>query len=52
VTGESFASTSLSLNVYFEIIEATGMTSLPNFIKIYQLVQKLIGGDRHTKRMI
>jgi hypothetical protein len=27
-----------------------GMTSLLNFIKIYQLVQKLLGGDTQTDR--
>jgi hypothetical protein len=26
-----------------------GMTSLPNFIKIYQLVQKLLGGGEHRQ---
>jgi hypothetical protein len=34
----------------------SGMTSLLNFIKIYQLVEKLMGGDRctdtHTDRMV
>jgi hypothetical protein len=31
-------------------ITFNGITSLLNVIKIYQLVQKLLGGDTHTHR--
>jgi hypothetical protein len=31
------------------VVIFNGMNSLPNFMKIYQLVQKLLLGDTHTQ---
>jgi hypothetical protein len=67
LTSASFASTSkvwslafwngwsYGIKKYGVEVTFNGMTSLPNFIKIYQLVQKLLGGthrqtDRQTDR--
>jgi hypothetical protein len=36
------------INRYDVEVTFNGMTSLPNFIKIYELVQKLLGGGEDT----
>jgi hypothetical protein len=51
--------TTLNLN-NFKTIEAMGLhvkllhgiTSIPNFMKIYQAVQKLLVGDKQTDRLV
>jgi hypothetical protein len=60
LNGESFASTSevltstilewYGIKMYGIEVTFNGMTPLLNFIKIYQLVQKLLGGDTQTDR--
>jgi hypothetical protein len=41
------------INKYGVEVILNGMTFLPNFIKIYQLVQKLLGGGhRQTDRLV
>jgi hypothetical protein len=43
---------SYSVKNYGVEVIFNGMTSPLNFIKLYQLVHKLVGGDRHADRMV
>jgi hypothetical protein len=42
----------MGLNNYCIEVPLNGVTSLPNFVKIYQAVQTLLVGDRQTERLV
>jgi hypothetical protein len=40
------------INNYCNEVPLNGITSVPNFMKIYQAVQKLLVEDRQTDRLV